>query len=136
MGRIRFSGEGFQLDGIAFRGRLVWLARLVGEQLGYSQRGGRLVTKLSEGPWRRELVEGRDVFKVLNEDAQALHLEFGWNRGMVTKIRSAVLLTASGVDMVCILSRRPEARPMRQWFLGAMNTYRQALRQAPELSTS
>jgi prophage antirepressor-like protein len=76
-------------------------ARDLGRLLGYAADGGKLVDKIG-GAWKDEFVEGVDFVREAITDS-------------VIARTSALLLTRSGINLVCILTRKPLGREIRRW---------------------
>ena len=110
-----FEFEGQSVTTYFIDDRPCWLARDVGVLLGYSHEGGRLVNKVS-GEWGDEFVAGQDHllldgellrdFRRLVDDTESVSI-----RGK----RSLMVLFESGVNLACMLTRKPLGRRLRRW---------------------
>lgn len=89
-----------------------WIARQVGEALGYPEPA-RLVT-LVTGEWSTELVEGTDYRKLTGEDLATVKAALGPDV-IDPRTPSLLLLTQSGVFAAALLSRQPAAARLRRW---------------------
>lgn len=92
--------EGRKLTTLELDGRRAWLAREVGEAIGYAQRGKRFATKIT-GEWSKELQAGRDyqvlTGKELAEFKERLFkgtgaVPLGGNRGLLVLFESGLHL--------------------------------------------
>lgn len=112
----RFYDDRFNVSNITYNGEPVWLARDVGAQMGYHDRGRRFVSNVS-GKWASKLIDGKDVIRVEGEDAQSIMHAFAIPAAGIAKTRSAILLTRSGVEMCCLLTRKPIGDILRRWLV-------------------
>lgn len=79
-------------------------ARELGRLLGYAGEGRKLVDKVS-GDWSSEFVEGVDFVRGSGGVTES-----------VTPVQShEIVLTRSGINLVCLLSKKPLGRALRRW---------------------
>ena len=102
---------------IEYKGKYCWIAAEIGRAMGYSQNGGRLVTRIKES-WSEELIPNRDYiiitgselaeFKLLFKD----HPIFG---GSFTA--RLMLLFESGLHFVCLKTSKPVGIKLRRFLV-------------------
>lgn len=76
-------------------------ARELGRLLGYADEGRKLVDKIGAA-WKDEFVEGVDFVRKINEITDSV-------------MRPEIVITRSGINLVCILTRKPLGRQIRRW---------------------
>lgn len=112
----QFSNSDFTISSITYDGQSVFLARSIGEQLGYTQKGKKLVSTL-RGRWASEFIEGKDLFRVEGDDARFIIQALRGTETAPAMARSALLLTQSGVDLVIAKSSKPAGIMFRRWLV-------------------
>lgn len=112
----RFEFEGKPLTVIEYKGRPVWIAKEVGLLLGYSNDGGRLVDKIT-AEWADEFIDGQDVIRLTGPDLRDFkELAVDTTDSVGSKAnRALMLLTESGVNLVCIKTEKPLGKAVRRW---------------------
>ena len=108
---VRFDFGGAQILAVTFKGVECVVARDLGRALEYSKDGKKLVDLIRD-EWADEFQDGTDTFVLKDQemrDFKALVPEYGPSRAP-----SLTLLTTSGVDLVRILSRKPESKALRR----------------------
>lgn len=108
----RFEFEGKPLTVIEYKGEPVWMAREVGELLGYAD-GSRLQRKIN-GDWSEEFLDGKDVLRIKGEDLADFRELVGPDSGL-SKARALMLLTESGINLAAMKTNKPVGRKLRRW---------------------
>ena len=111
--RLRATFEGHDLTVITLGETPHWMAKEVGEALGYSEDGGAFVRAITRD-WSDELVDGTDFHKLAGEDLAAAKVALGPDV-IDPRTPSLLLLTESGVFAAALLSRQPAAARLRRW---------------------
>lgn len=104
---INFEGHGLTV--VTFKGRPALIAREVCAVLGYANEGGRGVDKIT-GDWADEFIEGQDFERLEGEDLSL----FATTESVGAKVRHLILLYESGVDLVCLLTRKNVGKRLRR----------------------
>lgn len=110
--RLVMKFEGHALTIVEIGGRPYWLARQVGEALGYP-KPERFVTLIGD-EWSDELTEGVDYTLLTGEDLATVKAAVGPDV-IDPRTPSLLLLTQQGVFAASMLSRQPKARELRRW---------------------
>lgn len=101
-----------------FDGVLYFIAKDVGAALGYANDGLKLTDRIT-GEWADEFIEGTDYRvlrgKNLSEFKALMRLT---PQNGVSRARSLLLLTESGVNLVCMKTNKPTGVQMRRWLAG------------------
>ncbi len=116
------SPTGHDLTTLRYKGQPCWLAQEIGQVLGYSANGSKLVNKITQD-WSNELLNSEDFFKIEGEELAELreamsHFatpESGAANPLNAKTRSLLLLTEQGVYLACIKSNKPAGVLLRRW---------------------
>lgn len=110
--RLVTTFEGKTLTVIWLRGVPHWIARQVGEALGYvdADRLGKMI----RAEWSDELAEGLDFILITGEELAAIKA-FLAPDVIAPNTPSLLLLTQQGVFAASMLSRQPKARELRRW---------------------
>lgn len=127
---LRDVFEGNSLTVSIWNDQPVWLASEISLALGYARSD--IVSKCIRDRWFDEFVENKHYFIL----SVGEYIKFETTKMVVhpselkktrsTKIRSAVLLTEAGVDLVLLLTKKP-----KRWLL---EPFGQKLRPLPSLS--
>lgn len=120
--KLQKAFEGHALDSFIYKGRPHWIAKVVGTVLGYSDNGGRLVTKIT-GEWRTEfqpekhfaLIEGADLADFRAVAALADDPTESGGSSVAAKSARLMLLTEAGINRVLLLTRKPAGMRLRDW---------------------
>lgn len=101
--------EGQPLLTLVWEGQPAWIAREIGQRLGYADRGKRLVTHL-RAEWSGEAVEDRDYVMLSGDDLAALK-GAGVPAASVVPQRTSglMLLLEPGLALVLRKTRKPAA---------------------------
>ena len=108
--------EGHPVSTLSYRGRPVWIAREVGEAIGYAQGGKRFATSVT-GEWAEELIEGHDFVVVEGAELEQLRalLPKGTDSVPFESRRGLVLLLETGLHLALIKTRKPAGRRLRRF---------------------
>ena len=106
--RLVTTFEGHPLTIIEIGGEPHWLARQVGEALGYSDRGGNFV-RLVTADWSDELITGADYRLLAGDELATVKALLGPDV-IAPNTPSLLLLTQQGVFAASMLSRQPKAQ--------------------------
>src|SRR5690606_32845822 len=99
--RCRDTFDGRALTTIDLDGRHAWVAREVGEAIGYAQRGKRFASMIT-GDWSGELLQGHDYAVLTGRELSAFKegvfkgtgsVPLGGNRGLVVLFESGLHLS-------------------------------------------
>jgi len=138
--KFEHAFEGHQVTTIRFRGRECWVARQIGEALGYDQGGRRFVTLVTTN-WSEELIEGEDYSIVKGDDARNLAELFKSTGSVLLEStaaevtsaapdaptdadtgsnpfaspRGALVLFESGLNIAAMKTEKPAGRALRRW---------------------
>ena len=114
--RLQNVFEDKPLTTLTVHGRPAWIAREVGEAIGYAQRGKRFATKIS-GDWSNEFIEGQD-YQVLSGSELQLFNELwaeGTGAGPFQSNRGLLILFESGLHLALVKTRKPEGVRLRRF---------------------
>ena len=111
--RLVTTFEGHSLTIIEIGGEPHWLARQVGEALGYTDNGRSFTTRLT-GEWSDELVADVDYHLLTGESLATVKALLG-PEVIAPNTPSLLILTQQGVFAAAMLSRQPKARELRRW---------------------
>lgn len=101
--------EGKPLVTLAWRGQLAWIARQVGDALGYPNRGRRLVSRLG-GDWADDLQHEVDYVLLVGADMVTVKAMLAELPGVLPERASHLtLLLKPGLHTVLARTDRPEA---------------------------
>lgn len=114
MTHLTVAFEGQPLTTYVFRGRPCWIAADVGKPLDYADEGKKLVDSIRD-EWSDELVAGED-FEVLTGAKLREFKEIveATRPGRVGRAAHVMVLYESGVNLVCLLTRKPVGRKLRR----------------------
>lgn len=117
-----FEFEGKPITTITYKDRPVFIAKEIGERLGYSSEGSRLVDKIT-GEWAEELIEKQDFVVLrgqeLSDFKQLLKVtqDSGGAFNALLYAPQLMLLFETGINAITMLSRKPEARRLRRYLI-------------------
>lgn len=111
-----FAFEQFRLTVIEYKGEPVFLAREIGEALGYADDGGRFVWMLGN-EWSGELPAPTHTLRLEGEDLAALKAGLPTD-SVGSRTRHLVLLTERGLYRSLMLAGGPKATAFRDWLDG------------------
>lgn len=114
--RLQETFEGQPLTTLTIHGRDAWIAREVGQAIGYAQRGKRFATKIT-GDWSDELIEGQDYQVLKGRELQAFKALFFKGTGSVPLggNRGLLVLFESGLHLALVKTRKPEGARLRRF---------------------
>lgn len=97
-----------------YQGKPAWVARQIGQALGYSDNGSPLVSKIS-GDWASEFVEGKDFLRVTGPELSDLKTLLGLDTESVSGRAAAVLvLFEPGLHLTLTKTKKPAGRRLRR----------------------
>lgn len=116
--RLQETFEGKTLTTLTVHDRPAWIAREVGEAIGYAQRGKRFASKLT-GDWANELLEGRDYQVLTGGELSAFKEDFFKGTGSVPLggNRGLVVLFESGLHLALVKTRKPAGVRLRRFLV-------------------
>jgi prophage antirepressor-like protein len=107
--------EGRDITTLTYRGKPAWIAREIGEAIGYSQGGKRLATKIT-GEWADEFIEGHDhVFLTGKELADFRAVFKGTDSARLKSNRGVILLFESGLYVAIAKTHKPVGKRLRRF---------------------
>ena len=115
-----FNFEGYDLPVFAYRGKPCWIAKDVGRVLGYAGDGGKMTTRLS-CEWGDEFIGGEDFFILEGDELRDFKTllshtpEYGVSG--LDRIARIMMLTESGLHLVCVKSNKPVGKKLRRWLV-------------------
>ncbi|HCB04509.1 MAG TPA: hypothetical protein DEQ43_09735 [Nocardioides bacterium] len=104
-----FTANGKTLTLIPVRDDWGCVCRDLGQFLEYADNGGRLVTKVTKD-WANEMEENLDFLRGRDEPTDSVGSKITRAGG-----RAEVILTRSGINLVCLLSKKPLGKEIRRW---------------------
>lgn len=107
-----FTFEGHSVPTLFIEGRPCWLARDIGTALGYDSDGKRLVANVT-GDWSTDFIEGSD-YAVFDGPELATFKSLGLD-SVPSRAPAVTVLYESGINLACMLTRKPLGRAMRRW---------------------
>lgn len=112
---LTLSFEGEPLTTVAWNGQPAWVAREIGQRLGYSQRGKRLVTRITH-EWSPEFRDGTDYVLLAGEDLAEIKAVLGPSaRGVPPRASSLMLLLEPGLHLVLTKTDKPMGQRLRRF---------------------
>lgn len=107
--------EGVQLDTVVFRGKQAWIARQVGDALGYASRGKRFASSIT-GKWAPEFREGDDYDVLAGQELRELMSLFDGPAPVPSSTRRTVtVLYEPGLMLALQLTTMPRGRQLRRY---------------------
>ena len=115
---VRHIGQfdGHKLTTLDLDGRTAWIAREVGEAIGYAQRGKRFTSQIT-GAWSDELLSGHDYRVLTGSEVKAFKagifkgtgsVPLGGNRGLV-------VLFESGLHLALVKTQKAAGKRLRRF---------------------
>lgn len=114
--KFEFDFDGQTLNTIIYRGRPCWVAKEVGNALGYPNNGRRLANKML-GEWNSEFMVGKDFVKIEGSelvDFKALFKldpDFG---SSLKQVPNLILLFEPGLYLVLAKTNKPAGKALRR----------------------
>ncbi len=114
--RLRDTFEKHTLTTLEIEGRPAWVAREIGEAIGYAQRGKRFATKIT-GEWSGELIAGHDYRVLTGSELSAFKQGVFQGTGSVPlgSNRGLVVLFESGLHLALVKTRKPAGIRLRRF---------------------
>ncbi len=109
--------EGNPVTTITYKGKNCWIAAEIGRAIGYANKGGRLVTKIT-GSWKDELAEGRD-YAILRGDELVEFKQLLEPTAKLAGSRAShlMLLFEPGLHFVCLKTKKPIGVKLRRFLV-------------------
>lgn len=115
--KFDFDFEGRTVSTIVYKGRPCWIAKELGNVIGYSDHGGRIVTKLV-CEWGDEFVRGEDFEKIQGKELAdfkaLLQLLSGSESSFLKHAPSTILLYESGMYLALTKTNKPQGKALRR----------------------
>lgn len=111
--KIESAFEGATLITYTLDGRPCWIAREVGEVLGYAEEGKRLPRNISSD-WADEAIEGKDFAILTGAELEAFKAALGADSAP-SRAPSLMVLFESGIHLACLKTRNPRGRLLRRF---------------------
>ncbi|MHA2333066.1 MAG: BRO-N domain-containing protein [Candidatus Hodarchaeales archaeon] len=107
--------DGHQLTVVNFNGRPCWSAKEVGLALGYGE-GGTTLAKVLVREWSEDFTEGEEYSVLVGKElADYKALLEDSNGSILSRSARYMVLYESGVNMVCLKTRKPAGSKLRRW---------------------
>jgi prophage antirepressor-like protein len=107
--------EGYEITTLTYRGKPAWIAREIGEAIGYSNGGKRLATKIT-GEWAGEFIDGYDHVLLAGKELADFKAVFeGTDSVPLKSNRGAILLFESGLYLVITKTNKPAGKRLRRF---------------------
>jgi prophage antirepressor-like protein len=121
---VKFEFEGKPLTVVEYKGRPAFIAKEVGERLGYADNGGKITTHIS-GDWKESFQEGKHFIVVRGAELSDLKkifydtLKYGVaeNVQKMEKTTQLMLLFEAGIHKVTLKSNKPEAERLQDFIV-------------------
>ena len=116
--RLQDSFEGKPLTTLTLHGQSAWIAREMGQAIGYAQRGKRFATLIT-GDWSNEFIEGQDYTLIKGRELAALKAAFFKGSGSVPwgGNRGLLVLFESGMHMALVKTRKKAGIDCRRFLV-------------------
>lgn len=106
--------EGNEIACVKFRGRYCWIARQVGQALGYSNKGKRMVANLT-GDWSDEMALGEHYDILAGTDLREFKVLFNGAENTPLKTNSAVtVIYEDGLNLIFLLTKKTRGKALRR----------------------
>ena len=113
--KITNQFEGTDVTTIMYNGRPCWIARHIGEVLGYAGKGKRLVNNLTE-KWSEEFIENHDYAVLSGEELQSFKMVAEASTEPVPAYSSHLfLLFETGLHLCLAKTTKPAGRRLRRF---------------------
>jgi prophage antirepressor-like protein len=109
--------EDHRITTVTYRGRPAWIARQLGEAIGYAQQGKRFATRIT-GAWSDEFIEGRDYLVLAGTELELFKslLELGTDP-VPSRAPSLLLLFESGLHLALAKTSKPVGKRLRRFLV-------------------
>jgi prophage antirepressor-like protein len=102
---------------MSYRGKPAWIAREIGEAIGYSQGGKRFATRIT-GEWAGEFIEDHDYVLLAGKELADFKSVFeGTRRVPLKSNRGAILLFESGLYLALAKTNKPVGKRLRRFLV-------------------
>jgi len=107
--------EGKPLTTIFYRNRPCWIAREVGQAVGYARGGERLVTKITN-EWNEEFIDGHDYIVIAGEELADFKALLQLHTDSVgSRAKHLLLLFEPGLHLTLAKTNKPVGRRLRRF---------------------
>lgn len=109
--------ETAKITTIVYKGRPCWLAREVGEAIGYANNGKDFVAQFT-GEWREEMVAGHDFAPIDGEELEQFKaLGYVGVESTPSRTPTVTLLFESGLWLALAKTRKPAGKRLRRFLV-------------------
>jgi prophage antirepressor-like protein len=113
--KITNEFEGCEITTLTYRGKPAWIAREIGEAIGYGEGGKRLTRNLT-GDWSEEFVEGHDYTLLSGIELADFRAVFkGADFAPLKSNRGTILLFESGLYLALAKTNKPVGKRLRRF---------------------
>ena len=111
------SFEEHPITTVTYRGRPAWIARQIGDAIGYAQQGKRFVTRIT-GAWADEFIEDRDFLVLKDRELELFKslIELGTDP-VPSRAPSLLLLFESGLHLALTKTSKPVGKRLRRFMV-------------------
>ena len=111
------SFEEHPITTVTYRGRPAWIARQIGDAIGYAQQGKRFVTRIT-GAWADEFIGGRDYLVLTGLELELFKslIELGTDP-VPSRAPSLLLLFESGLHLALTKTSKPVGKRLRRFMV-------------------
>lgn len=110
-----FEFEGKPLTAVMYKGRPAFIAKEVGERLGYAKSGSRLVDNIT-GSWGSSFVDGKHYVVLRGDELRDFKQILELTTGSVgSRTPQLMLLFEVGIHKVMLKSGKPEAEKLQDF---------------------
>ncbi len=111
----KFEFETNQITAINYKDEPVFLAKEIGQVLGYSDEGSKLSSLIAK-KWADEFIDGKDYSVLTGKELKDIKDILQLSTPQVgSRAPQLMILTESGVNLVCMKSNKPIGKKLRRW---------------------
>ncbi len=109
--------EDHRITTVTYRGRPAWIARQIGEAIGYAQQGKRFVTQVT-GAWADEFIAGSDYLVLEGTELEQFKSLLQPGTGPVPgRTANLLLLFESGLHLALAKTSKPVGKRLRRFLV-------------------
>jgi prophage antirepressor-like protein len=113
--KITNEFEGCEITTLTYRGKPAWVARKIGEAIGYSHGGRRFATNIAND-WGDEFIEGSDYVLLTGNELADFKAVFDNTDSVSSKSnRGTILLFESGLYLALAKTNKPVGKRLRRF---------------------